>query len=63
MEADNSIAFLSEAIRRVQVTDGFSNILSERQLNGVYIAALDLSAAVAEYLAMVITYFTDKSIR
>lgn len=56
------MAFLSDAIRPISVTEGFRNVLSPKQLDNVDCAALELSAAVTEYLALAIQYFTDKSI-
>jgi hypothetical protein len=44
------------------VTEGFSDVLSEKQLDDVYCAALNLSGAVAVYLTMAIKYWTDKNI-
>ena len=58
---DESLSFLSEAIHRVHVTEGFSEVLNEKQLDDVYCAALNLSAAVTEYLTLAIQYFTDKN--
>jgi hypothetical protein len=50
------------AIHRIHVTERFSEILSDAQLDDVHCAALNLSTAVTEYLVMVIQYLTDKSI-
>jgi hypothetical protein len=58
---DESLSFLSEAIHRVHVTEGFSEVLNEKQLDDVYCAALNLSTAVTEYLILAIQYFTDNS--
>lgn len=54
--------FLSDAIHRVQVTKGFSDILNEGQLDDVNCAALNLSAVVTEYLTMAIEYFMENSL-
>ena len=40
--------------------EGFSDILSEQQLEGIDCAVLTLLAAVTEYLAVAIVYYTDK---
>ena len=53
---------LSAAIHKVQVTAGFSDVLTPKQLDDVDCAALNLSASVTEYLAMAIKYFVNKSI-
>jgi hypothetical protein len=54
--------FLYDAIHRVQVTRGFSDILNEAQLDDVNCAALNLSAVVTEYLTMAIEYFMENSL-
>jgi hypothetical protein len=61
-EVDSALEFLADAIHSIHVTEGFSEVLNEEQLDGVDCAALQLSAAVTEYLAMAIVYYTDKSI-
>lgn len=43
-------------MRRVEVTEGFKDILDEAQLDEVYCDALALSACVTEYLTMSIMY-------
>jgi hypothetical protein len=40
----------------VEVTEGFSEVLDEAQLDEVYCAALLLSASVTEYLVKAIVY-------
>lgn len=47
---------LCEAIECVQMTEGFSDVLTDEQLDDVYCAALKLSAAVTEYMANSIEY-------
>jgi len=54
--------FLLEAIRPIRVTEGFRDVLSPKQLDEVDCAAIALSAAVTDYLALAIQYFTDKTI-
>ena len=55
-ELENTIASLSEVIQRVEVTEGFNEVLTESQLDGVYCSALVLSAAITEYLTKTIGY-------
>jgi hypothetical protein len=56
------LVFLADTIHSIHVTEGFSKVLNEEQLDSVDCAALHLSATVTEYLAMTIVYYTDKSI-
>ena len=56
-EIEDAIKTLSDIIRDAQVTEGFSEVLDEKQLDDVYCAALGLSIAVVEYLAKAIYYF------
>lgn len=55
-ELDKAISELSMSLQRVQVTEGFKEVLSEAQLDEVYCAALCLSASVTVYLAKAIGY-------
>ena len=43
-------------LHRIQVTEGFSDVLDVVRLDDVYCAALRLSAAVTIYLATAINY-------
>jgi hypothetical protein len=61
-EVDETISFLSEAIHHIQVTDSFADVLDENQLEEVYCRALNLSAAVTEYIVIAIIFFTQKGI-
>jgi hypothetical protein len=56
-EVEDAVKTLSDIIRDVQVTEGFAEVLDEKQLDDVYCAALGLSTAVVEYLAKAIDYF------
>jgi selenophosphate synthase len=60
-QVNADLSFLSNAIHRVQTTSTFMDILDMDQLDEVYCAALNLSAAVTDYLTMAIKYFTAKS--
>jgi hypothetical protein len=53
------ISKLSETIRQVQVTKGFSAVLDQEKLDDVECKALRLSAAVTEYLAKAILYIEE----
>ena len=55
-EVEDAIKTLSETIRDAQVTDGFSEVLDEKQLDEVHCAALKLSTAITEYLAKAILF-------
>lgn len=55
-DLENAISQLSTIVRRVEVTQGFNEVLSEAQLDEVYCCALILSASVTEYLADAISY-------
>lgn len=46
----------------VRVTEGFSEVFDEEQLENVYCHALYVSTAVVEYLEKVIVYLTDNNI-
>jgi hypothetical protein len=59
---EGALVVLSAAIHKVQVTEGFRDVLTPKQLDDVDCAALNLSASVTEYLAMAIKYFLDKSV-
>jgi hypothetical protein len=59
---EDALVFLSDAISHIKVTEGFRNVLEDRQLDEVDCAAINLSATVTEYLAMAIEYFTDKTL-
>jgi hypothetical protein len=61
-EVENAIVELSDAIHHISVTDGFRDVLTLDMLDNVDCAAIHLSAAVTEYLAMAIKYFRDKSL-
>ena len=56
------VSKLSEIIRQVQVTKGFSKVLDPEQLEDVECKALRLSAAVTEYLAKVILFLEEGSL-
>jgi hypothetical protein len=60
---DAAFSFLSEAMSCIHVTEGFSEILDQEQLENVYCRGLHVSAAVTEYLEKAIIYLTDKRIR
>jgi hypothetical protein len=62
LEIEDVISKLSETIGRIQVTKGFSKVLKQEQLEGVYCAALKLCTAVTEYLAKAIIYLEDQSL-
>ena len=62
VEINGTLLFLSDAIHRVQVTKGFSDVLNDKQLDDVNCAALNLSAVVTEYLTMATEYFMENSI-
>src|SRR5579859_5459208 len=53
-EIEGAISNLSTSIRSIQVTQGFSQVLDEGQLDEVYCAAVALSASVTEYLTKAI---------
>jgi len=55
-EIEGAIANLTSTMRRIEVTQGFSEVLDEAQLDEVYCAAVILSASVTEYLAKAIEY-------
>jgi hypothetical protein len=55
-EVEDAMKALSDTIRDAQVTDGFSEVLDEKQLDEVHCAALRLSAAITEYLAKAILF-------
>lgn len=55
-DVEKAISALSAIMRRVEVTEGFKEILDEDQLDEVYCDALSLSACVTEYLTMSIVY-------
>ena len=55
-EVEVAMKTLSDTLRDAQVTDGFSEVLDEKQLDEVHCAALRLSTAVTEYLAKAILY-------
>lgn len=55
-EIESIISELSEIIRQVQVTKGFSTVLDKEQLDDVECKALRLSAAITEYLSKAILY-------
>jgi hypothetical protein len=55
-DVERAISELSAIMRRVEVTEGFKDILDESQLDAVYCAALALSACVTDYLTMSIMY-------
>lgn len=55
-EIETAISDLSATMRRVEVTEGFKDILDEAQLDEVYCDALALSACVTIYLANAIEY-------
>jgi len=55
-EVEDAIKTLSDTIRHTKVTEGFKEVLDDKQLEEVYCRALRLSAAIAEYLAKVIPY-------
>lgn len=53
------LSFLSIAVDRIHVTEGFSDVLNQTHLEVVYCSALNLLAAVVECLAIIITYLTS----
>lgn len=59
-EANQAVGKLTTTLDRIKVTEGISDVLDETQLEEVDYAAVELSAAVIEYLARAITHF-DKS--
>jgi hypothetical protein len=59
---EEALTSLSSAISRIKVTEGFRDVLQQHQLDEVDCAAINLSAAVTEYLAIAIQYFADNSI-
>ena len=61
-DVENVVSTLSATIHRVQVTEGFSDVLDYKQLDDVYCAAIKLSTAVTEYLGMAIVYFENKNL-
>lgn len=54
MEIDDSLQVLCSEIQRIQLTAQFPTNIPIQKLEAVQCAALDLSAAVMEYLAVVI---------
>jgi len=55
-DLEEAIKTLSATLERIQVTEGFNEVLTESQLDDVYCAALILAACVTEYLAKAIAY-------
>lgn len=55
-EVEDAIKMLSDTIQSIQVTEGFSEVLDDKQLDEVYCAAMRLSTAVTEYLTKAILY-------
>jgi len=55
-DVEDAIKALSDTIRYTEVTEGFEEILDDKQLDEVHCGALRLSAAIAEYLAKAIIY-------
>jgi hypothetical protein len=61
-EIGDTLRLLSYSIHNVQTTDALKAILSLRQLDDVYCAALYLSAAITEYLTIAIKFYTKLSL-
>jgi len=55
-DVEKAISDLSAIMQRVEVTEGFKDILDESQLDEVYSDAVSLSACVTEYLTVSIMY-------
>lgn len=55
-EIEEAVANLSSVIRRVEVTEGFREVLDNSQLDEVEYAAIILSIAVTEYLVKAILF-------
>ena len=55
-EIEEAVTHLSSAIRRVEVTDGFREVLDNAQLDEVECAAAVLSTAVTDYLTRAISF-------
>ena len=55
-DLEEAITTLSDTLERIQVTEGFNEVLTESQLDNVYCAALILAACVIEYLAKAVAY-------
>ena len=57
---NEALSFLSDSIREVEVTATFKDILKQKQLEDVNCAAINLSAAVTEYLTMTIESLSNE---
>jgi hypothetical protein len=55
-DLEEAIKTLSGTLERIQVTEGFKEVLTDAQLDEVDCAALTLAACVADYLAKAIAY-------
>jgi len=55
----STLSFLLDSLQRIRVTEGFSEVLKEKELEDIYCAALNLSAAVSDYLALAMKYLID----
>lgn len=55
-ELEEAIKTLTAILERIQVTEGFKDVLTDAQLDEVYCAALILAACVTDYLARAIAY-------
>ena len=55
-DLEEAIKTLSATLERIQVTEGFDEVLTPAQLDEVYCAALTLAACVTDYLARAIAY-------
>jgi len=56
------LSSLTATLQQIHVTDGFSEVLDNAQLDVTYCAALVLSAAVTEYLAQAVLYLMSDSL-
>jgi len=61
-DVEATISFLSESLNDVQVTEGFSDVLTDDKMEDVYCAALEVATTSTKYLSLAITFFKDKSI-
>ena len=56
VEVEEAASRLTETLDRVEVTEEFSEVLGNKQIDEVYCSALALSAAITEYLTIAIMY-------
>jgi hypothetical protein len=55
-DLEEAIKTLSVTLMRIEVTEGFSEVLTPAQLDEVYCSALALAACVTDYLAKAVAY-------